>query len=133
VRFGTGPQIASARLIPRRCSSIEVICTDATQFVTPNGPNILFFYDPFSLEIMEIVLGNIARSYLDNPRSVFLIFYASSSKIPKISEFLPTKTNGRASWLVSTTIGLRSINIFELPYIEPQPVLSALKNGRQPR
>jgi hypothetical protein len=110
--------VAAARLIARRCSSVQVICADATQFVIPDGPNILFFYNSFSFEVMEIVLDEIVHSYLDNPRSVFLIFYACSSIMPKISEFLPTKTNGRTRLRVSANIGSRSVNVFELPQIE---------------
>ena len=81
----------------------------------PHGPNVVFFYNPFPLDTMEIVLGNIVRSYLDAPRPVFLIFYACSSIMPRIREFLPARTNGCARPRVSTTIGYRSVTVFELP------------------
>jgi SAM-dependent methyltransferase len=109
--------VAAARLIARRCSSIQVICADATQFAMPDGPNILFFYNPFYVAVLENVLGKVARSYLDNPRSVFLIFYACSSILPKISDLLTRNTDGRARLRVAANIGHRSVNIFELPPI----------------
>jgi SAM-dependent methyltransferase len=107
--------LTSARLIARRCSSAQVIRGDATEFSMPHGPNVVFFYNPFPLDTMEIVLGNIVRSYLDAPRPVFLIFYACSSIMPRIREFLPARTNGCARPRVSTTIGYRSVTVFELP------------------
>jgi hypothetical protein len=110
--------LASARLIARRCSSAQVICGDASEFSMPHGLNLLFFYNPFPLDTMEIVLGNIARCYFETPRLVYLIFYACSSTISSINEFLISKTNGHARWLMSTTVGHRSVNIFTLPQIE---------------
>jgi SAM-dependent methyltransferase len=107
--------VTAARLIARRCSSVHVIRADATHFVMPAGPNILFFYNPFPFAVMEIVLENITRGYLDNPRPVYLIFYACSSIMPRINEFLLANTDGRARRLVSTNIGSRSVNVFELP------------------
>jgi hypothetical protein len=110
--------LASARLIARRCSSAQVICGDASEFSMPHGPNLLFFYNPFPLDTMEIVLGNIARRYFETPRLVCLIFYACSSTISSINEFLFSKTDGHARWLISATVGHRSVNIFTLPQIE---------------
>jgi hypothetical protein len=49
--------VSCARVIPRRCSSVQVICADASEFLMPDGPNVLFFYNPFPLEVMEIVLA----------------------------------------------------------------------------
>ena len=64
---------------------------------------------------MLIVLENIDRSYLKDPRRICLIFYACSSSISEVNEFLGSKVEYRARRLVSTTIGQRSLNIFELP------------------
>jgi SAM-dependent methyltransferase len=110
--------LASARLIVRRCSSAEVICGDAIEFSMPHGPTVIFFYNPFPLATMEIVLGNIVRSYFEAPRPICLVFYACSSIMPAISEFLGAKTSGHARLLISTTVGYRSVNIFALPKIE---------------
>jgi Methyltransferase domain len=107
--------VTSARFLYRRCSSVQTICADAVQYPIPEERCIFFFANPFSYEIMELVLNNIVRSYIKSPRSIFLIFYGTSTIMPQISEFLPAKSGGHARWRVSTTLGQRSINIFELP------------------
>jgi SAM-dependent methyltransferase len=106
----------SARLFRRNCRSVEIVCADAVHYPIPDEPAVFFFANPFRYEIMEVVLGNIVHSYLESPRRIFLIFYATSSIMPEISKFLPRETAGRALWRVSSVLGQRSINIFELPH-----------------
>jgi SAM-dependent methyltransferase len=113
--------IASARFITRKCPHVEVICADAVQYPTPDEPIVFFFANPFKFEIMGLVLDNIVSSYLKNPRPIFLMFYATSSMIPQISEFLPRKSSGRARLRASGLLGERSINIFELPQDQIHP------------
>jgi SAM-dependent methyltransferase len=108
--------LASARFFNRKCSSVSIVCADAVQYPVPEEPTIFFFANPFSYEIMELVLGNIVSSYLKAPRRIFLMFYATSSIIPQIHEFLPRETGGRARLRLSGELGPRSINIFELPH-----------------
>jgi SAM-dependent methyltransferase len=107
--------ITDARFISRRCTAVEVICSDATKYRIPRGPMIMFFYNPFPFEIMEIVLSNIVKSYAEETRPIYLIFCACSATMPSIAEFLPARTGGRARRYVSTTINGKSVNIFELP------------------
>ena len=107
--------IASARFITRRCSSVQMICGDAAAFMIPEGPNIIFFYNPFPLDIMESVLDNVLQRYSGVSRPVYLIFYGCSAIIGGINGFLALNTNGHARRLVSTTVGHRTVNIFELP------------------
>jgi SAM-dependent methyltransferase len=105
--------LASARFFDRKCPSIAVICADAVQYPIPEEPTIFFFANPFGYDVMEIVLGNIVTSYLKAPRQIFLIFYAASSIMPQISEFLPRKSGDRARLRISSLLGQRSLNIFE--------------------
>jgi len=107
--------IASVRLLHQRCSSVQIICADAAQYRIADEPTIFFFANPFTWEIMEIVLGNIVKSYLNVCRPIYLLFYAASSMMPQISEFLPLSSGGHGHRLISTNLGLRSLNIFELP------------------
>ena len=108
--------LASARFFNRKCSSITVVCADAVQYPIPEDPTIFFFANPFSYDIMELVLDNIVSSYLKSPRRIFLMFFAASSIMPQIGEFLPRTSGGRARLRVSSLLGQRSINIFELPH-----------------
>jgi SAM-dependent methyltransferase len=106
--------IASARLLRRQCPSVELVCGDAINYSIPDDPTIFFFANPFLFEVMQTVLDNIITSYLRTPRSIFLIFYGSSSMMPRISEFLLTKSGKLARQRVSSMLRKRSINIFEL-------------------
>ena len=107
--------IASVRFIRRKCSSVDIICLDAVQYPIPNEPIIFFFQNPFNYEIMEVVLDSILDSYVNVPRPIYLLFFRASSIMPQINGFLPKKSCGRARRLASTTLGSRTINIFELP------------------
>jgi SAM-dependent methyltransferase len=111
--------IASVRLLRRNCSSVDIVCLDAVQYPIPNEPIILFFQNPFNYEIMEVVLDNILTSYVNTPRPIYLLFFRASSIMPQINGFLPKKSGGRARRLISTTLGSRTINIFELPGERP--------------
>jgi SAM-dependent methyltransferase len=107
--------LVSARLLSRKCSTVQVVCGDAVQYPIPDEPAVFFFANPFSYAIMELVLDNIVNSYCKLPRRIFLLFYGTSSMMPQIREFLPRKSSGRARLRVSSLLGQRSINIFELP------------------
>jgi hypothetical protein len=107
--------IASARFLNRKCPYVEIVCADAVHYTIAEEPTIFFFANPFSYDIMELVLGNIVSSYFRCPRQIFLVFYATSTIMPQIREFLPKKSGGQARHRVSSTVGQRSVNIFELP------------------
>ena len=107
--------IASARLLRRSCSSVDIVCSDAVQYRISDEPIIFFFQNPFNYEIMEVVLDNILTSYVNASRPIYLLFFRASSIMPQINGFLPKKSGDRARRLISTTLGSRTINIFELP------------------
>jgi hypothetical protein len=114
--------ITSARFFNRRSPSVKIICADAVQYPIPEDPTVFFFANPFNYEVMELVLDNIVSSYLRAPRSIYLIFYGTSSIMPRVSEFLPMKSGGQARLRVSSVLGQRSINIFELPDGSSKPI-----------
>lgn len=106
--------LASARLIRRRCARVQVSCSDAAEYPIPDEPTIFFFYNPFTYDVMEIVLGNIVDTQLRTPRPRYLIFYAASSSIERIKVFLQKSSDNRARLFVSSHLGKRSVYIFEL-------------------
>jgi len=106
--------LANARLIRRRCFAVQVSCSDAVDYPIPDEPTIFFFHNPFTYDIMEVVLGNIISAHRRTPCARYLIFCAASSSIPKIKEFLQQKGSGCAQLLVSSKLGRKSIYIFEL-------------------
>lgn len=107
--------VASARFIFRKCWSVQIVCCDAARYAIPDSPAILFFYNPFPLDTLKAILGNVVASYRKIPRPVFLIFYASSSTVPGAYEFLSLRTDGNVRQRISGTLGKRTINVFELP------------------
>ena len=55
--------------------SIESVCEDAVRFQIPEEPVVLYFYNPFTRQIMESVRDNLVRSYEGNPRSIVVIYH----------------------------------------------------------
>jgi SAM-dependent methyltransferase len=105
--------IKNIRFVSRRCRTVEIICLNAVAYEIPWQSLVIFFYNPFPFEVMEIVLSNIVESYMQKIRPIYLIFYGCSSMIPKVAEFLTARAGARR--IVSTGIGNRTVNIFELP------------------
>ena len=87
---------------------IESACDDATKFVLPNEPLVLFFYSPFKGRVMESVLKNISQSYSINRRKIILIFYGNNAESIEL---------------------LKSIN-FEWEELKLKPDLKRIKNYR---
>jgi len=104
--------VASARFLRRSCSAVQIICCDAVEYRIPEEPAIFFLYNPFAYEVMETVLGNIVRAHARVPYPRYLIFYAASSSMPKIIEFLQRASSNRARLNVSGSLGRRSLTIF---------------------
>jgi SAM-dependent methyltransferase len=110
-----GRNLTAARLLRRRCADVQVVNADAAEYVIPAGPAIFFFANPFTDDIMTKVLRNIITSYRASPRPLYLIFYAASSRLPRIEEFLRLEGGGAARQLASSLLGQRTVYVFELP------------------
>jgi SAM-dependent methyltransferase len=106
--------IASARFVRRSGGAVEIICCDAVEYPIPEEPTVFFFYNPFNYEVMELVLGNILSAHGRAARPRYLIFYATSSSMPKIIGFLQRADGDHARLQVSSSLGQRSLNIFAL-------------------
>lgn len=62
----------------KKCMDIEIVCADAAGFPIPDGPLVLFFYNPFGKPVMSEVIRNVATSYRLNPRRVVVVnFYVA--------------------------------------------------------
>jgi hypothetical protein len=70
--------ISSFRCDRQRCRDLSVVEADATQFEIPNTPLVLFFYNPFSQNVFDIVLQNIVASLKAHGRDCFIIYGSSS-------------------------------------------------------
>lgn len=60
---------------------------NAENYVVPEEVDRVFFFNPFSVEILRKVLAKIEDSYYENPREIQLFFYYPSDEY--ISELMP--------------------------------------------
>lgn len=56
-----------------KCHDISVVCTDVANYTLPSEPDILYFYNPFSPEVMRLVAEEISRSLQRSQRDVRLV------------------------------------------------------------
>lgn len=53
---------------------------DATVYQVPENVDRCYFFNPFSVEILEKVIARITESYYENPREILLFFYYPSDE-----------------------------------------------------
>jgi SAM-dependent methyltransferase len=58
----------------QRCDRIEIAQADAADFCVPDGPLVLFFFNPFGRPVMEKVVANVAESFQAKPRRIVVIY-----------------------------------------------------------
>ena len=63
-----------ARLPEEYKKCISVVCEDARKYKVRDEDRI-YFFNPFSDEILGVVLEQIRISYYENPRQIYLFFY----------------------------------------------------------
>jgi SAM-dependent methyltransferase len=57
-------------------SRIELVCEDAARYAFPPEPSIVYFFNPFSEEILRDVVANLECSLKEYPRPVYVVYYA---------------------------------------------------------
>ncbi len=60
-------------------SAVKFVCRDAKDFRIEEA-DCFYFFNPFSLEILQSVLGKIRESYYEEPRSMRLLIYYPSDE-----------------------------------------------------
>jgi len=58
----------------------EFVFSNAETYPVPEKVNRCFFFNPFSVEILQKALARILESYYENPRELLLLFYFPSSE-----------------------------------------------------
>lgn len=53
---------------------------EATSYIVPKEVDRVFFFNPFSVEILQSVIAKIIDSVYENPREVMLLFYFPSDE-----------------------------------------------------
>ncbi|MBN9219709.1 MAG: class I SAM-dependent methyltransferase [Mesorhizobium sp.] len=64
----------------RKCRALSVVEADAAAYGFPETPLVVYFYNPFSKDVFDIVLKNLVSSLERRPRSCFVIYGSSSHR-----------------------------------------------------
>jgi SAM-dependent methyltransferase len=60
----------------QRCQTFDLHCMDAGEFTFPDGPLVVFLYNPFDATVMARVAARLRASFLEQPREI-LVLYAN--------------------------------------------------------
>jgi hypothetical protein len=58
-----------------KCNDVELICMDAVDYILPKDCLVCYFCNPFDAMIMAQVLSNIQKSFMQNPREIYIVYY----------------------------------------------------------
>ena len=60
---------------PRQlCFNLNVVNEDATELTLPDEPLVIFLYNPFECELMEVFIQNVELSIAHSPRNITIIY-----------------------------------------------------------
>lgn len=59
----------------QKCSALEAVCADATDFALPNEPLVLYLFNPLSESGLTQVIANLESSLNAHPRAVYLLYH----------------------------------------------------------
>lgn len=59
---------------------VELVLGNAETYKVPEQVNRIFFFNPFSVEILQTAMARILESYYENPRKLLLFFYFPSQE-----------------------------------------------------
>jgi SAM-dependent methyltransferase len=59
----------------QKCFTIETICADATAFPLPDGPLVIYLFNPFPESGMRQVAANLEQTLRTNPRPVYVLYH----------------------------------------------------------
>jgi SAM-dependent methyltransferase len=59
----------------QRCRQIDSVCADAREFPLPEGPLVLYLFNPLPEDGLRRLLGNLERSLREQPRHVYVLYH----------------------------------------------------------
>lgn len=62
------------------------VLANAEHYAVPVSVDRVYFFNPFSLELLQKVMARILDSYYEHPRSILLFFLLSFRQLPLISD-----------------------------------------------
>jgi len=68
---------ANLRKLPgnRECSRFECLCMDASGYVFPPEPAVVYLFNPFPEGVFERVMANLGRSLAELPRELYIVYH----------------------------------------------------------
>jgi SAM-dependent methyltransferase len=87
----------------QQCFALESICADATTFAFPDGPLLIYLFNPFPEAGLRRVIANLEQSLRTQPRAVYVLYHNPLLE-PVVAEsgFLK-KTEGTHQYSVYTS------------------------------
>jgi SAM-dependent methyltransferase len=59
----------------QKCFALESICGDATEFLFPSAPTVLYLFNPFPESGLRRMIANLERSLDADPRAVYVLYH----------------------------------------------------------
>lgn len=91
---------------PQACKNISVLRMDATEFSFPDGPLMVYFFNPFHESVMKKVLTNLLHSLEVHPRPATLICDALYHRDEVTQIFRPRKVERICGFSIYSNDGL---------------------------
>jgi len=66
--------IASYQSTTQQCTQVESVCADASEFDLPEGPLVLYLFNPLPEAGLKRMLENLEESLLRHPRTVYVLY-----------------------------------------------------------
>lgn len=85
----------------QRSCAITLLCTDFTEFAFPLLPMVLYLYNPASEVVIRKLARNIARSVIENPRDVWIIYVTPRDVFDSEPSFTKVRTGEHSGYLYS--------------------------------
>jgi SAM-dependent methyltransferase len=87
----------------QRCTTLESICMDASEFDFPIEPLVLYLYNPFLEPLLARVMDRVSASLTAAPRPAFLLYSgnASTKRLISAAGFRlvdPSRDDGLFEW-----------------------------------
>lgn len=59
----------------QQCFAVESICADATTFPFPDGPLVIYLFNPFPEAGLRSVIANLEQAMRSQPRAVYVLYH----------------------------------------------------------
>ena len=61
----------------KRCKEVELVCADAARCPIPQGPLVIYLYNPFGKAVMTQLVQNVSASIQEDPRRILVLYFTA--------------------------------------------------------